>query len=166
MGRVGQPSWRGARLSLDRLVRRARQDGGRRLAEEFAGWLRARITEADAAGQSLLVYHYSTPEPTYLVGLLGDQVTDLLARFVDLLPVMRNNYFGRDGLSIKKVAPAFGFHWRDDDPGGLQSQLWLLDARAASDPESRQAGQDRILAYNEDDGRATLAVRDRISPRT
>lgn len=130
------------------------------LAGQFARWLRAEIEAANAAKKTLLVYHYSSPEPNYLVKVLGEEnVSDLLERFVDLLPVIRANFFGLDGLGIKKVAPAFGFRWRDEDPGGLQSQLWLLDARAAEDPATRQAGQQRILNYNEDDVRATAMVR-------
>jgi predicted RecB family nuclease len=131
------------------------------LAREFVGWLRDQVAAAESSGRSLLVYHYSNPEPAYLRRLLGDdQVGDLLALFVDLLPIIREHYFGLHGLGIKKVAPAFGFEWRDDDPGGLQSQLWLLEARAAQDEATRLAGQRRILAYNEDDVRATAAIRD------
>jgi predicted RecB family nuclease len=130
------------------------------LAQEFADWLRAEIAAADQSGRSLLVYHYSHPEPAYLKRLLGEEnVADLTSRFVDLLPIIRAHFFGLHGLGIKKVAPAFGFGWRDDDPGGLQSQLWLLEARAADDEDSRLAGQRRILAYNEDDVRATAAIR-------
>ena len=130
------------------------------LAYEFADWLRAEIAAADQSGKSLLVYHYSHPEPAYLNRLLGDEnVADLTRRFVDLLPIIRQHYFGRHGLGIKKVAPAFGFGWRDDDPGGLQSQLWLIDARSAEDEASRLVGRRRILAYNEDDVRATAAIR-------
>jgi predicted RecB family nuclease len=130
------------------------------LAGEFAGWLHAEIAEADAAGKSLLVYHYSNPEPNYLTKVLGAQnVADLLEHFVDLLPIVRANFFGLHGLGIKKVAPAFGFRWRDEDPGGLQSQLWLVEARKAEDPQVRETARRRILEYNEDDVRATAAVR-------
>ena len=57
------------------------------------------------------------------------------------------------------MAPAFGFDWRDEDPGGLQSQLWLIEARQTSVDETRDAGRARILTYNEDDVRATAAIR-------
>jgi predicted RecB family nuclease len=130
------------------------------LAREFAVWLRDQITAADEAGQQLLVYHYAHPEPRYLKRLLGETAAaDLLARFVDLLPIVRSHYFGLHGLGIKKVAPEFGFIWRDEEPGGLQSQLWLQQARSAQDDAVRRAAQQRILAYNEDDVRATAAVR-------
>ncbi|MDR7086855.1 putative RecB family nuclease [Aeromicrobium panaciterrae] len=133
------------------------------LATQFATWLRGEIRSAEAAGQSLLVYHYSSPEPGYLKRILGEPaVTDLLSHFVDLLPIVRKNFFGLHGLGIKKVAPAFGFNWCDEDPGGLQSQLWLLDARGAKDDPTRLAAQQRILRYNEDDVRATAAIRNGI----
>lgn len=84
--------------------------GATALAHDFVAWLRNEIAEAEAAGQSVLVFHYSTPEPTYLKRLLGEEaVADVLAHFLDLLPIIREHYFGLDGLGIKKVAPAFGF---------------------------------------------------------
>ena len=87
-------------------------------------------------------------------------MADLLPLFVDLLPLLRTNFMGVHGLGIKKVAPAFGFHWRDDDPGGLQSQGWLIDARSAADESVRLAARERLLRYNEDDVAATAAIRD------
>jgi predicted RecB family nuclease len=134
--------------------------GARELALQFAHWLRHEIEVAAAAGQSLRVFHYSDPEPKYLGKVLGaEAVADLVDHFVDLLTVVRANYFGAQGLGIKKVAPEFGFHWRDEDPGGLQSQLWLLEARGSDDPAARNAARTRILEYNEDDVRATDALR-------
>lgn len=134
------------------------------LAHDFVAWLRTELAEAEAAGQDLLVFHYSNPEPTYLKRLLGEEeVADVLAHFIDLLPIIREHYFGLNGVGIKQVAPAFGFNWRDDDPGGLQSQLWLLAARGAADESTRDAGRQRILNYNEDDVRATAAIRHGLS---
>jgi predicted RecB family nuclease len=130
------------------------------LAAEFADWLRNEVTSAQAAGRSVRVFHYSDPEPKYLGKVLGEEaVADLVEHFVDLLDLVRANFFGAQGLGIKKVAPEFGFHWRDEDPGGLQSQLWLMEARGSDDPGAREAAQTRILEYNEDDVRATDAVR-------
>ena len=77
---------------------------------------------------------------------------------MDLLTIIREHYFGLQGLGIKKVAPAFGFDWRDEQPGGLQSQVWLQQARDRSSEEHKAARQ-RILDYNEDDVRATAAIR-------
>lgn len=123
-------------------------------AQRFAAWLREQIACAERAGRTALIYHYSPAETTQLRRLLGEDATDLLDHCVDLLPIVKRHYFGLYGLGIKQVAPAFGFHWRDKDPGGLQSQAWLQDARAG-DLDARQ----RILTYNEDDVRATAALR-------
>lgn len=124
-------------------------------AEQFADWLRGEIAGASRAGMTTRVFHYSPAEATHLRRLLGEGVDDLLEHFVDLLPIVKRHYFGLYGLGIKNVAPAFGFRWRDDDPGGLQSQAWLQEARAGS-LEARQ----RILHYNEDDVRATAVLRE------
>ena len=79
--------------------------------------------------------------------------------FVDLLPVMQQHYFAVSGHGLKKVAPAFDFQWRDEEPSGLLSQLWYLEAISEDEPAA-SAARTRILAYNEDDVRATAAIRD------
>ena len=68
---------------------------------------------------------------------------------------MRASVDSRWGHGLKIVAVyGAGFEWRDDDPGGLQSQLWYQQAL------SRDAtARDRILAYNADDVSATEALR-------
>jgi predicted RecB family nuclease len=131
------------------------------LAGCFVAWLRETVVAANELGESVAVFHYSTPEPTYLKRVLGEAaVADLLLLFVDLLPLLRTNFMGVQGLGIKKVAPAFGFHWRDDDPGGLQSQGWLIEARSGPAESVRPAARQRLLRYNEDDVAATAAIRD------
>lgn len=134
-------------------------DTERALAQRFARWLRSLIAEAQGNGLTVSVFHYHHPEPVHLSRILGDEATDLIAVFVDLFPYMRDNFVGVRGLSIKKVAPAFGFTWRDEDPGGLQSQGWLVTARTAPDPVERETARARLLAYNEDDVAATAAIR-------
>ena len=52
------------------------------------------------------------------------------------------------------IAPLCGFDWRDDDPGGAQSELWYVDLLNGA--ESRRS---RLLEYNEDDVAAQLAIR-------
>jgi predicted RecB family nuclease len=49
------------------------------------------------------------------------------------------------------VAPAFGFQWRDEEPGELQSQVWLQEARSSADAAATAKAQSRIRRYNEDD---------------
>lgn len=129
------------------------------LGSAFLQWLRARIAQAQNAGQTVRVFHYSHPETSHLVRVFGeDEVADVLPLFVDLLPIVRTNFIGVAGLSIKQVAPEFGFHWRDDDPGGLQAQAWLDHARTG-DHAARSRLNTRLLEYNEDDVRATAVLR-------
>jgi len=61
-------------------------------------------------------------------------------------------------LGLKRLARAAGFDWRDENPSGEASMLWYEVARG-SDGEAT-ASRQRILDYNEDDCRATLALRD------
>jgi len=49
--------------------------------------------------------------------------------------------------SIKTVAPVFGFEWRADDAGGLNSESWYRDWIETAD----QNIKNKILEYNEDD---------------
>jgi predicted RecB family nuclease len=136
------------------------EEGEVRLAREFFDWLQGEFKRAAKKKQSLLVFHYSTPETSNLIRLIGeDECADALSHFVDLLAIMRQHFIGAHGLSIKKTAPAMGFEWRDEDPGGLQSQLWLQTAREGDGDEAEQA-RSRVLAYNEDDVTATAALRD------
>lgn len=132
----------------------------RELAEAFTDWLDRVIAKAESRGHSITVFHYAHPERTNLARVLGPDADTYLEHFVDLYDVVRENFTGAWGLSIKQVAPHFGFQWRDDDPGGLQSQDWLLMAQETTEPRVREELARRILAYNEDDVRAQAAIRD------
>ena len=63
----------------------------------------------------------------------GDPLLDWAAayaeeHFVDLLEIVKTHYFGVAGLGLKLMAHTPGSRWRDDDPGGLNSQLWFAEA--------------------------------------
>lgn len=60
--------------------------------------------------------------------------------------------------SIKTLAKFLGFHWRDADPSGAASIEWFDNWLRTGD----RAIKSRILAYNEDDCRATRVVLDGI----
>ena len=133
------------------------------MASKFVSWLRAEIQAARSAGASIAVFHYTSPEVRYLENLLGeDEVADVLSCFVDLHAFVKENFFGVEGIGLKKVATALGFSWGDEDPGGLQSQTWLQIARDVADPRHGDM-RSRILAYNADDVKATAVLRDRIA---
>ena len=124
------------------------------VAERCFDWLAANHPTA-------LVYHYHHVEksharrilaaiPNRYAGTVADPDT-----WIDLLPPTRFCLDSRYGHGIKVVAAeSDAFHWRDDDPGGLQSQDWLDEALAGD-----SAAWARVLAYNEDDVHATLEVR-------
>lgn len=83
-------------------------------------------------------------------------------QWVDVHEAVTSQFVSTSGLGLKVVAPVAGFHWRDPEAGGEASLGWYRDAQAARGVE-RDAGRSRILAYNEDDVRATRAVRDWIA---
>lgn len=124
------------------------------------------LQSAAERGQTVKVFHYANPEPGNLRRIAADhpngplpelaEVNNVIrSTFVDLYPVMRRHFFGRSGLGLKVTATrGAGFSWRDEDPGGLQSITWLEQVRAGDSELQR-----RILEYNEDDVRATLALR-------
>ncbi|MCB1247583.1 MAG: TM0106 family RecB-like putative nuclease, partial [Acidimicrobiia bacterium] len=80
---------------------------------------------------------------------------------VDLHRWTKDTFVWAGGYSLKTIAPLCGFAWRDEDPGGMQSELWFADHLEGDD-----AMRPRILDYNEDDVRAQLAIRTWVRART
>lgn len=126
----------------------------RALAKRCLDWL---ANEHPAA----LVYHYSPAEVSNAQRILGDDLDAYAStsahpdQWIDLLPYVRAGFEGLHSLGLKTMATVgANFSWRDEDPGGLQSQEWL-DTALAGDEAARQ----RVVAYNEDDVKATLRVR-------
>lgn len=133
------------------------------LAAQLADWLRAQRRRAESAGQSLRVFHWSSPEPARLRRILGAEATaDLLGRdsgvFTDLEEVFKAGFVSLHGSSIKKVAPHFGFRWSVDDPGGAISQTYLNTLRT-NGTDAAEA-KDWLLSYNADDCTAMTVIRD------
>lgn len=113
---------------------------------------------------SYLVYVYSSHERTTLKRLAekyggSDELERFVARFVDLHEVIRRTMvLPTDSYSLKPVANYAGFRWREETPSGSESMAWWN--QYCSDPVAHAALRDRILAYNEDDLRASFAVAD------
>ena len=61
-------------------------------------------------------------------------------------------------LGLKQLATMAGYEWRDENPSGEASMLWYEVATSGKD--EAEASRKRLLAYNEDDCRATKALRD------
>ena len=59
-----------------------------------------------------------------------------------------------NNFSIKTLAKYLGFAWRDENPSGAASIEWYSRWEETRDPALRA----RLLAYNEDDCRATRVL--------
>jgi len=97
------------------------------------------------------------------VAEFGAAVNALIASdsYIDLMKVFDDHLITGSGAGLKRVAPLAGFAWRDSDPGGDASMLRHAAAvdLATSDVEA-EALRQRLLDYNEDDVRATAAIRE------
>lgn len=134
------------------------------LARRALLWLDAQLASASTA----LVYHYSDFEPLHITrlsrrtrdGRVLAAAQRINARSVDMFTLVREHFFGANGLGLKAVARSGpGFDWRDADPGGLNSQRWFKQAVSDADADARESARQRVLDYNEDDVRATHALR-------
>jgi predicted RecB family nuclease len=136
-----------------------------RVFGEFWDWLDELIASTEAEGRTVAVYCYSrqAEERHMRLGIAADDtirsqaVEELIVseRWVDMRSVFESQLITGDRVGLKVVADLAGFAWRDDDPGGAQSMVWYEQA-VNGDQEARE----RLLAYNEDDVRATKALRD------
>ncbi len=127
---------------------------------------------ATRAGLTFAVYVYSAAEMSRISGILrkadeqGFDTTPVAGleqlmssdQWVDLYEIVRNQLVTGRSSGLKTVAPMAGFCWRDGDAGGEQSTIWY--DKAIADPDVRETNRIRLLRYNEDDVRATLAVRE------
>lgn len=142
------------------------------LAARAIAWL----DEIVSAYPETIVVHYSDYEIVHLRHF-GHVCQDVETRqavrrlldsgcFVDLFTTVKAHFFGVNGIGLKVVANAgAGFSWRDPDPGGLNSQTWWDLAVHDPDPQVREASRTRVMEYNEDDVKATLAVRRWLAER-
>ena len=140
----------------------------------FWDWFQGRRAAAAAAGQTVAVYcWYQGAESVALrrgsaaaAELLGReetpaQVEELLAsdQWVDLYELFSRQLVTGTGAGLKRVANLAGFAWRDDDPSGAASMVWHAAAVGSAADGAAESARARLLAYNEDDVRATAAVR-------
>lgn len=165
---VGLESWHGryeAICSFDGLDEATEADLLRSLASTLAALERG----AEEAGTDLGVYFYSHAEIDEIRRIATRSGDADLRRFatafasssnsVDLRVVAEDHLVLGHGFSLKLLAPYAGFAWRDEEPSGSASMTWYDRAVDDEDPEVRQRNVERILAYNEDDCRATYALR-------
>lgn len=127
------------------------------------------VHERLAADPGMHVYHYAAYEPSTLSRLMGlhatreEEIDELLRRevLVDLLQVVRQSLrAGVPSYSLKAIEKPFFIRVADVGSGNeavIEFERWLDDHR----PERLAA----IEAYNEEDCRATLELRDWLLER-
>ncbi|WP_114451422.1 TM0106 family RecB-like putative nuclease [Halopolyspora algeriensis] len=79
--------------------------------------------------------------------------------WVDLFAVVSDRFLCPNGKGLKVIAPNAGFSWRDAQAGGENSMRWYRDAVGLDGAAPNESQRQRLLQYNEDDVRATLAIR-------
>jgi uncharacterized protein len=142
------------------------------LAGEKAAFQRLmdRITTQRRRHPGMHVYHYAAYEPTALKRLMGRHATrekevDELLRggvLVDLYRAVRQGLRASvESYSIKRIEPLYGFEreiaLRDATSSIVAFEEWLQLAQGDR-PSSKLLGE--IEAYNRDDVRSTLVLRD------
>ena len=139
----------------------------------FFAWLLDLRDKTIASGRTFSAYCYSSAENVQMRRIAGGPAShparddaELFIQgpqWVDLYQVIRAQLVTGGAFGLKQIAPFAGFHWRDESPGGDESMIWYQ--RAVHDPslDEREASQTRLLAYNEDDVRATAAIREWLS---
>jgi predicted RecB family nuclease len=111
------------------------------IVQHWTNYERRTLTEA-AQRHGLSIPGYAT---------VGEWFDD---HAVDLCDWTRKNLVSPKGFGLKAIAPLCGFDWRDDDPGGRQSEIWF-ERVLAGDDEMKT----RLLEYNEDDVIAQREIR-------
>lgn len=135
-------------------------------------FLQEQVRSAEAQGKTIGIFHYSPHERTWWRNYVNRHaakpgsptlqfVEDFMTKyFVDLYPIAQEIMFPLTGYSIKTLAPAAGFKWRVDDAGGGNSIVYYQTATSQEITAlDRSTAISWLRSYNEDDVRATMAVR-------
>lgn len=80
-------------------------------------------------------------------------------RWIDVHDVVKRRVQTEGPLGLKALATAAGFTWRDENPSGEASILWY-EVAVGADADAAARSRQRLLDYNEDDCRATRALRE------
>ncbi|GLZ41287.1 recombinase RecB [Actinokineospora sp. NBRC 105648] len=80
-------------------------------------------------------------------------------QWFDLFGSVREYFLCSHGKGLKTIAPVAGFKWRDPEAGGENSMRWYRDAVGLDGGVPELPQRKRLLEYNEDDVRATFALR-------
>ncbi len=72
--------------------------------------------------------------------------------------VNKSFYLPAPSFSLKAAAPAFGFRWRQDDCGAMDSMVYFTQWLKTGNNDLLQ----KVLMYNEDDCKAMLDLEDKL----
>ena len=134
----------------------------------FWVWLKDQRQAAVDGGRSLRAYCYSKAAENGQLERLATPLglraeVDAFTRsdqWVDLLEIFRNQLVTGTKMGLKTVAPLADFRWRGEEAGGGQALVRFAQAVSEHDDAVRSEARRWILEYNEDDVRATAALRD------
>lgn len=112
-----------------------------------------------------VLYHWTEYEVKKMRKLAQEnkQDADKLNLLIGLcydLKVSVNNafYLPSPSFSLKAAAPAFGFQWRQDDCGAMDSMVYFTSWLKTGNEELLQ----KVLMYNEDDCKAMLHLEEQL----
>ena len=134
---------------------------------DFWRWLTNERAKARAVGATLRAYCYSRSAEQGQMRRIADrlgllaEVAEFIAseEWVDLLEVVRTHLVTGRSMGLKEVAPLAGFTWQSNEVGGDLAMVNYDAAIDDDDPIAQAAARAWILTYNEDDVRATAALR-------
>ena len=144
-----------------------------RIFQEFWQWFMGQREIAVSAGKSFAGYCFWEHAENSMMNRAvtpplpnGPKMADLEEfrganpkQWLDMHAYAKNQIQTAGQSGLKQMAVAAGFQWRDEAPSGEASMSWYEVAIGAA-PAEAQASQERLLQYNEDDCRATKALRD------
>jgi len=116
------------------------------------------------------VYYYSSHEKV-VYRRLQKQYPEIISEIelenffenpnvIDLYKIVfQNTDWPISSYSLKDIATYLGFKWRDKTPSGVLSIKWYNDYLEKKDKDILK----RLLSYNEDDCKATMALKDAIA---
>ena len=90
---------------------------------------------------------------------LAEFRTHTPVEWIDLHRLAKEQIQTEGPLGLKMLATASGFEWRDENPSGEASMQWY-EVATLDDSVDAVTSRKRILMYNEDDCRATRALRE------
>ena len=138
----------------------------------FWRWLSAVQERCEEAGKSFAAYCFWAQAEDGAMNRAvasplaeGPTLEDLEAfrrgepsRWIDVHDVAKRQVQTEGPLGLKSLANAAGFSWRDENPSGEASMFWY---EIATGPPGHLAelSRQRLLDYNDDDCRATRALR-------